>query len=387
MFGISLLLFPSWVGAARPDSSGTQTDSLPPYPDTSYFDFGGALRFNAFVKDWEGEDDNRNRGGDLAFDTWMINVEGRKNKVYLSVQYRFYSGYHMLHHGYVGYPLSARTDLQLGAHQVPFGNLPYGSHGWFFSIPYYLGLEDDYDAGIKLHHRAGPWDLTAAFYKNSEGSFSGSSTSSARYSYDVVGDQEEIDQGNLRVAREFGQTEVGLSGQLGRLYNRETDRFGSHYAAALHLKSDFGGFNLMAQTSLMRHNPARAPGMDKSTVVMGAYDFPYEVAADGMIHVVGLSYGWAVDFGPLEKLTVYNDFAHFDKSETRFNNSQMNTAGLLAQGSGAYIYFDIASGRSHPWIGPVWSQALADGPGPTLEGRELDLEWATRFNINFGYYF
>lgn len=373
----------------RTEGAPGPPDSLAaPFPDTSFLNVGGALRFNAFVKNWEGEDDNRNRGGDLAFDTWRIDVDGRRDRLFFSLQYRFYAGYHMLQHGYVGYEITPASELLVGVHQVPFGNLPYASHNWFFSIPYYVGLEDDYDAGLKYRGRWGNWNLALAFYKNSEGSYSGDSPQSARYSYDVVGDQEELNQGNVRLAYHFGDTEVGASAQYGGLYNMETDAFGRRRAAALHLRGDYGRFHLKAESIYMDYDPARTPGLNPQTVTMGAYDFPYEVAAEGGLHVLGLSYSWPVRWGPFTGITAYNDLSLFQKAAPGFRDSQMNVSGFMLEGNGLYVYTDLAQGRSHPWIGPVWSQALADGPGPALENRRRDdLDWAVRFNMNLGYYF
>jgi hypothetical protein len=108
---------------------------------------GGALRFSYFVKSWEGQEGNRDRLGDLAFDTFRLNVDASWNGLRLSGEYRFYPGYQMLHHGYVGYLFSDEVALDLGVTRVPFGILPYASHNWFFDLSYYVGLEDDYDLG------------------------------------------------------------------------------------------------------------------------------------------------------------------------------------------------------------------------------------------------
>ena len=349
-------------------------------------DFGGALRFNAFVKNWEGEENTLLKFGELQFDTWRINADVTHNNFSLSAEYRFYQGYSFLKHGWIGYDFSEQTNLKAGIHQVPFGLLPYTAHNWFLMLPYYIGLEDDYNTGLKLRHRSGNWEFHGAFYKNTPGHFTGSSENSSRYSYDLVADNEEINQGNLRVAYNLGSNEIGISGQYGQLFNNRTEEFGHHYAAAAHLDSDIGPFNLKLQALHYLYDPDEYSG-EEGMVTMGAYDFPYQVAAGGEMYTAGLSYKLDVDWGPLSSLTFYNNFTYFDKADPDFKNSQMNVAGFMGEMESIYFYFDAASGQSHPWIGPVWSEALARGIGEDPEEDDPESTWATRFNLNVGYYF
>lgn len=352
----------------------------------NYLKVGGAIRFNAFYKNWEGQEDNQNKYGDLDFDTWRISTKGSHNGVIFSTQYRFYPGYSFLHHGWVGYKFSDHSQIELGITKVPFGLLPYASHNWFEMISYYIGLEDDHDAGLKWVYDKDQWDVRLAFFKNSEGHFTGSSNASSRYSYDVVGQNEEVNQGNARVAYTLGTTEIGISGQYGQLYNNVTKKFGNHYALAAHLEGNYGPFNVKAQALRYHYNPDQTVG-GNPFVQMGAYDFPYQVAKKGRMLIGGLSYNLAVDWGPVNSLTIYNDFTYFDKARDNFQDSKMNVFGVLIDAGKVYTYVDLASGQSHPWIGPVWSQALARGPGPNPETNDPNPEWSTRLNLNIGYYF
>jgi hypothetical protein len=52
-----------------------------------------------------------------------------------------------------------------------------------------------------------------------------------------------------------------------------------------------------------------------------------------------------------------------------------------------YAYLDVATGNNHPWIGPAWAEALSRGKAADASVSEPAPEWATRFNINLGYYF
>ncbi|OQY16585.1 MAG: hypothetical protein B6I36_10055 [Desulfobacteraceae bacterium 4572_35.1] len=89
---------------------------------------GGALRVNYGLKDWD--DTQKDKGGDFAFDTFRLNLDGSIGDMILSAEYRFYPEYdfNTIHHGYIGYKFNDVTQVQLGVHQVPFGLQPYASH-------------------------------------------------------------------------------------------------------------------------------------------------------------------------------------------------------------------------------------------------------------------
>jgi hypothetical protein len=358
---------------------------------------GGALRFNAFYKSWDAI--NRDKSGDMDFDTFRINADGSFKGVDLSLEYRFYSGYHMLHHGYFGYTFDGGTELQIGVSRKPFGLLPYASHNWFFDVTYYLGMEDDYDAGVKILLPSDKLDLQFAFYKNDEGSYTGDSIDSARYSYDVVHTDEtelgyvgvdgprtneEINQFNARAAytlthRDNARTEVGFSGEWGQLYNSTTKDTGDHWAAALHVNGQYGRVNVMVEALAYGFRPENPAEQDDTFIVMGAYDAPYKVAAEGDIGLLNVSYTLPVEHKSLESIVFYNNYSYLRKRDSSFEDSQQNVAGMLLTAGKLLTYVDFAFGKNHPWIGSGYGAALAEG--------DPDAEWELRFNINIGYYF
>ena len=117
------------------------------------FIIGGAVRFNYFVKSWEGQQSNRNKLGDMSFDLFRINVTGELGGIILNAEYRFYSdefGGPMPHSAWAGYAFDEQNMIQLGLHQVPFGNQTYNSDNWFFTIPYYLINRLKFKFGIDL---------------------------------------------------------------------------------------------------------------------------------------------------------------------------------------------------------------------------------------------
>jgi hypothetical protein len=350
--------------------------------DATKFKIGGAFRFNYRNTDYN--DVGKAKGGDMTFDIFRLDVKGQHNDLILDVQYRWYSYMDVIHHGWVGYNFNENWQGQLGVTQVPFGLLPYASHNWWFSLAYYVGLEDDYDMGFKTVYKKGPFDLQMAFFKNDEW---GNSAKLERYSFDVVrsGDQqnEETNQLNARFAytlkhAEKYSTELGVSGQWGQLYNRTTDSNGSHWAAAAHINGNYGPFNLMLQAAKYKYDPDNPSGVSDRTVQMGAFAADYAVASEAMVYIAGLAYTVPVSWGPITSLQFYNDYSHIAKDESGFEDSQLNTLGFLISANPVYIYVDWVYGKNAIWVG---------GPGNSMAEGDPDADWHSLFNINVGYYF
>ncbi len=365
----------------------------------SSIQFGGALRYNYYVKSWDGQEANRDKGGDFDLDTIRFEADGSYGDLDISAEYRFYAGYHMLHHGYIGWNNAENSKFLLGVSQVPFGIQPYASHNWFFDVGYYVGLEDDYDAGLQWLTRGDNWDLKLGFFKNDEGNYTGNSMDSARYSYDVVvaamptpgGEgvtrtNEEVNQFNGRYAYTLDHgdgntTELGGSAQYGFLYNGNTGEMGNHSAFAVHAVGNYGKFNVMASFMTYKYDlelPEDDPVGD-TVVAYGAYDAPYWIAAEGNVALFNVAYASGWSLGPFESLTFYNDYSMLMKSEDAFEDTYQNVLGMSGAAGPLYCYFDVAMGKNHPWIGGDWSYGLAMG--------DPEADWEIRYNINFGYYF
>jgi len=357
------------------------------------FELGGAVRFNAIDKSWETRQ-RRFPRADLEFDTLRGELRFQQGRWEGSAQYRFYyydeidRDTHFLHHAWLGYRFENGGRVQAGVNQVPFGVLPFNSHSYFFSLAYYVGLEDDYDLGVKYTHNSGPWRWDLAYYPQDEGSYFGDSRDSARYSYDVVrspnsGNHEEH-QLNGRIGYSFqhdeqSSSELGLSLQAGRMPNDRSGGTGSRLAAALHWDGRYGPWAVKLQSLWYRHTPANPFGVDDRIVVMGAYDFPYNVAAEGHLHSIGIRYHWDMNLGWLQGISLYNDISYLVKTGDEFDNSGMNVSGVSLDLSPFFIYADVAVGLHNAWIGPDFGNALARG------GSDDDLH--TRLNLNVGVYF
>lgn len=344
---------------------------------------GGALRFNYINNDWSSK--AKDKGGDMSFDIFRLNVDGEYNGVLISAEYRWYSYMDVIHYGWIGYNFTDNFQGQLGVTRAPFGLLPYACHNWWYGVPFYVGLEDDNDMGVKLLYKKGSWDLQFAFFKNAEW---GDSAENERYSFDVINkgglnsSNEEDNQFNLRVAYtldhgDLGTTEIGFSGEWGMLYNDLTKSHGDHWAVAAHLNGNYGPWNLMLEAAHYEYDPENPDGANDDNIRMGAFGDDYDVAAEGNIYVANLSYGLPVEWGPITKLTFYDDYSILDKDVGSGDDSQINTLGCMVSAGPVCVFLDCLMGKNMVWLGGG-SDALGNG---------RDDDWHMRFNVNIGYYF
>lgn len=375
--------------------------------DGDTLEIGGALRFNLYHTDYGGGTNPNDT--QFTLDTWRINVLAKKSGVGLNFEYRFYPTFntHFIKQGWVEYNFTERTQLQAGVTQVPFGNLQYNSHNWWFQGPYYLGLEDDHDMGFKLIREGENWNLMAAWFIQPEPSGPAYGAASfgiggpGRYSYDIIpitgnnpwdyvlGENEtpqsnqEKNQFNLRyvydVSHQNGNSLLGASAQYGGIYNSVQDEMNSQVSFAAHLDGNYGNFNIKAQYTYMNTDAIDDSGNETNFVYMAAYGDPYPVAAEINMYSLGVAYSLDVDWGPVSNISFYNDYTFFDKVNETFNNSHQNVLGALATLGDVFIYFDVASGKNHPWLTNNFGTGLAQGVN--------DPRLNTRFNINIGYYF
>lgn len=360
-------------------------------------EIGGALRFNYNYSSWK--EAQKKRGGDLGFDVFRLNAKAEYKGLKLNAEYRFYSedfGGAMLKQGWIAYDFNENDELQFGLTQVPFGITKYNSNSWFFSLNYYVGLEDDHDMGFKYTHQGEKWDYSLAFFKNAEELRFGSNSdvSNSRYSYDVAsidltGDgnmnirNKEVNQLNGDLSYKINNTNakhrMGVSAQYGGLFNLDTEKTGNRYALAAYYELQAGKFGVKAQAANYKYNPENLEGEPDNVIAMTAYGAPYLVAAEASIYTLGLSYSIPLKWGPVSNVIIYNDFGYMDKAESNFENSMMNVTGAMFSAGNIYTYVDMAAGKNQPWLGSEWTNALAAGTP--------DADWEMRFNINIGYYF
>ncbi|HEX8539686.1 MAG TPA: hypothetical protein VF664_19645 [Cystobacter sp.] len=392
---------PTSVGEteAPPPNRESGEAAKPPPPqllsDVPSFELGGVVRFNYSYKSWLAPEHPNNRVGPIIFDTLALRPRAQYKNLSLKADFHFHSNYAYLRYGYLGYKASDSLELQAGLSQAPFGILPVPANNWFDNLSFYIGLEDDSDLGAKAQFKAGALDVQLAFYKSDEGNFFGRSIDSARYGFDLVRSNDtevsgvgertdrETDQGNVRLAYTFQhaesfQTEIGLSGMAGGIYNAQTKGMGWRWAAAAHVHGQYGPLGLQLQAMSHAFNPAGPPEQDRRYVVMGAFESAYKVASRAHMFIANISYTWLPSSGLISSVVVYNDYAIMPKLERGFVASQQNVTGCHVAAGPVHAFLELIAGRNHPFLGGD-SSALAEG--------RADAAWGFRPNLSLGYVF
>ncbi|MFP4228835.1 MAG: hypothetical protein ACLFTE_08415 [Salinivenus sp.] len=406
----------------RNDTGLDATTSAPQDDPTLDVSVNGSLRFNTLFRSYgtafeEGNDRVLGDGG-FTFDTFRIGASGSYGGIIFDAEYAFYPesfGGMFLHHGWAGYEFSDSRQIQVGVSQVPFGIQPYASSSWFFNSTYYVGLEDDYDAGIKAVLSPGNWDLQGAYYMNAEQTDFFAGQDFSRYSYDVApvsaanyqvvpggndlrSDITEQHQFNLKVGYTFdhgdaGFTKIGVSGQRGQLQNLNSGDTDWHAAYAAHFQGRYGGFEAKLQFAQQELNPPlteseqtafnNQPDVNYDAddfVVMGAYAFPQRVAAEHSVYSSSLAYHIPVDAGPVSEIKPYYDFSLVTKDVEGWNDNATHDIGFLTTAGPLFIYTDLNISKGHPFNHP------ADN-FPSVMAENNDNKWRTAFNVNIGIYF
>lgn len=380
------------------------------------FRIGGAIRVNYVLGDYAtGTGATRGAGGgNFELDTFRANVDYSSDSWIGKAEYRWYNGYNFLHTGWLGYQIEDYGTLIAGVNRVPFGPGPYGvSNSWFFDQHYYVGLSDDMDLGFRFDSEpAKNLKLDLGFYVRDEGNYQGSSRDSARYSYDAVEWEFDFDgdgstevsgfdekfQLNARAVYSFTggrfPTDAGVSIQWGQLDGTGADD-GHYYAGSIHSKSSYGNFGISAQLTYYRFDIGDNNGWgDGDLIPMGAYDFAWPVASEGLMPAIAVNYLWVTDaIDWLDSINLYGEYSVILKNGetnassgailgipqgTPFNDSELLIVGAAWARGGWFIYTDLAFSNGNYFVG------LDDF---TTFGANPDDEWQSRLNINFGYYF
>lgn len=348
---------------------------------------GGAVRAQYVWEDYNTP--NKDRGGDLDFDLIRIDYSGTIGDVVLSAQYRWFQYMDAVQHAWVGYNFTENWQGQLGITKVPFGVTPYNSNSYFFSSNFYVGLEDDHDAGVKMLYRDDNWDLDFAFFKNDEqGGVDGFvSQREDRYAYDALGvrlageglyDTPTLAVGEsnsfaARVARKYQwgsdqSFEWGLSGQYGDM-NDGSHNVGERSAWAAHGVYSVDRWTFMGQVSHYDY----AMDMANDGIVVGAYAFYDTIPSQATLYTANIAYSLPVQWGPVTNLTFYNDYSWMTNKRGGSEDTVMNVLGMAVTAGGLYTYFDLVTAKNQPFVG---GSMMGD-----------DTATRTRFNINIGYYF
>ncbi len=356
-------------------------------------DIGGAVRVNYGIKDYD--QTSKNRNGEFDLELLALDVDATYEDWYLDAQYRFYRGqsFDTIHHALVGFNFDENNQIEVGVVPVPFGVAPYVGNSFWFSGAYYLGFEDDYDAGVKWKHQGDDYTLDLAYFHESEYP----SSDFQRYSFDVadetvgadggyytVGDgtnlaaNEEAGQINARFIKNYENFNVGVSGEIGRIYNNANEKTANRYATALHTKAKFVQWKVKAQGIHYEYDETADIGTQDGTIALSGFKFASDIASKGRIGVLNISREIPINNRFIDSATCYNDFTHIKgTSDNDLGNdeSMQNVTGCMLAKGGIYTYLDVIAGKN---------MYFAGGSGIGTQGTD---DWDTRFNLNIGWYF
>ena len=357
--------------------------------------FTGTLQLKGVYNDWD--DVDKDTGGDLNFGKFVLGVDGQHDDFLYSLEYRFYDGYQFLKKGWMGYEASDNDTVKVGLIQTPFGNMDYGYLGWYGTLPYLSGFNDNQNAGITWDHTQGAWDTSLAFFKSDQ-----LGDGNEHYGANPVGntptdeDGNPTNQGNTaenqlagRVAYTFGQgtdytTEVNVSAKGGQLYNNYTQDSGSSWQAAVGLSGSYGSWLTQLQATAYEYdaeNPDEsASGISDNVMQIGAFNFNYLIPAEGQMYSASLGYSMDVDWGAIDNLYFYNDFSYIspeaDYSPLNggfgdVDDPMLNDLGMKVTAGPYYAWFSVVANKN----------ALGYFGSPT------DDQWHTSVQTNFGFNF
>ncbi|WP_425601941.1 hypothetical protein [Shewanella insulae] len=344
---------------------------------------GGAVRVNYGLKFYD--EASKDKGGDLTFDMLALTFNGKHGNWGLASEYRFTSYGDYLKKGYLYYSLASEWELQFGINNVPFGNREYISNSFWLGIPYYLGLEDDFDVGVKATFDNGNWHSDFAFYKNPEyGPGEINRYAADLYSGKINGTQyanEETNQLNFRQTYTLTEGDLAMtlggSVEVGQIYNSISHETGDRYAVALHLDSSYQGWNLQLQAMEYEYDARNQPDVDSNKIGISVVGWQYEIASKGQVYHVNLAKSFATSWGSVK---VYNDFGYMtpDTDDESFDNSLQNVTGMAIAAGPIYTMVDFVMGQN---------MTFATEKDDHVGLPEAGDGWDKRININFGYYF
>jgi len=328
--------------------------NIRPTPESNV-NFGGALWLRGVSIPYLEESPANSRG--FYIDQFRLSVDGDyglkdSTKLIFSSQIRFFTYQTLIQHMWMGFERPRGHSLKFGVTQVPFGTLPGSTNSFWYSLNYYIGLEDDRDGGIKYQFARNGWDVHLAYFINAEYN---DATALNRFAPDLIrsGDQqnEERNQGNIRLARTFetpggNSTEVGLSGEIGQIRNRTTGENGTRWKAAFHYVGNYGNWEPKFQFSRYVYDPANPAEVDGRLVQVGFFESSRLIAARANSLNASLKRDFDVNWWLFEKLDLYFDYSRVFKDEDAFADSELINPGAVLQAGPFYYWLDFMWGRN-----------------------------------------
>ena len=345
---------------------------------------------------YKGYGHSQKPGGDFRLDYFEVNAHGNVGKsLTFGAEERFsttnFKDSEYLHYGWAAYHFGTHFNQQVkgGYFQVPFGNLPYGYQTFWGNLAYYAGFTDHQGAGLGYRYKDNGWRFDADFYKNDD--------LGQRSTYaggNPTGGYQNINTGNLRIAYTVNKgnphhVTFSLAGKGGQLYTGSRD-LGSQWAGTAAMDTHWGPWTLQFQAVDYAYNVPQgattAGGvlLNRDSVTAEDYGYAYQMPARGQVYTGNLARSFKVNWGPVHKVKLYDNYGYLDVGgDGQFNsaapgdtpnstgNVQLNAAGVEAVAGPVYIWADVLTGRN--------SAMAFVGPN--------DGHWHTRFNLAAAFYF
>lgn len=345
------------------------------------FELGGHVRVNYSHIDWA-EDELRDG---LEFESFRLNVSGDYDSFSYKAEYRWYENtdFNTVRYADLTYTFDEYWKGTVGITKVPFGLLPFTSSSFWFSTNYYIGFEDDYDAGAVVEYTRGDWTVQGGYFLNDEYDDAGRF---GRYSFDVADDGEfrnqEDGQYNLRVnyTGKFtnrSTTDLGVSVQYGDILNLDTLESGDMTAYAVHLRHIQDPFQIDFQFTDFDYDLAAPEGQPTDRLALSSFTFPFLSTSAGQSYVANLVYTLPMKFKSLTPIKCYTEYSRVAPDDDAALASSQWVNGCSFGWSKLYVYIDSIQGKN------MW---FSGGPGVGLDlgGRQ---DTTHRLNISLGIYF
>lgn len=344
-------------------------------------EIGGHIRANYSYVDWQ---EAAFRDG-LEFESFRLNISGEYDKFSYKADYRWYENvdFNTVRYADVTYNHDEYWDVTAGITKVPFGLLPFASNNFWFSANYYIGFEDDYDAGAVVKYERGNWTVHGGYFLNDEYN---DAAEFDRYSFDVADDGEfrnmEDGQYNLRINYSDNfirgtTTNIGLSLQQSDVLNLDTLNDGDMNAWAVHLIHQQGDFELELQYTDYDYDLAAPEGQARDRLAFSGFGSPVMMASEATSYIGNLVYSFPQNFKALSGIKCYTEYSKIEPDGPRARSSSQWVNGCSFGWSKLFVYVDAIQGKN------MW---FSGGPGLGLDlgGRQ---ETTKRLNISLGVYF
>jgi len=303
----------------------------------------------------------------------------------VSADYRFYENADItvVRYADFGYHWDDSVSIKLGITRVPFGKQPFLSNAFWYSINYYLGFEDDNDAGMVVNYRGDNWQLSGGYFFNDEYN---KPANFDRYSFDVADNgqlrNKENGQWNLHYERSWphepgANTNFSVSLQRGEILDLNNLKNNEHWALSTHVQHSVNHFDFTLQYVEYEYDVTPVDSQHSDRIVFSAFGFPFPIASEGHSFVANAAYTFKNISSRISSLTCYTEYGVVDSSLASASQSVQWVNGCVAAVDKFYIYLDTITGENMWFSGGSGIGLNFNDGSPTTH----------RTNLSIGYYF